>query len=88
MVYYDVIIGPNDKPIIITCDMEENLIKITNSFKFNDYLSSFNFKTYRILKINILDYLIIDSNISNIILYITYYHNKTYKQHIFNTILK
>jgi hypothetical protein len=88
MVSYHVIIGPNDKPIIITCDTFDNIIKITNSFKFNDYLSSFNFRTYRILKINIVDYLIIDSNISNIILHIIYYHNKTYKQHVYDTIIK
>ena len=44
MVSYHVIIGPNDKPIIITSDTFENLIKITNSFKFNDYLTLFNFK--------------------------------------------
>jgi hypothetical protein len=88
MVSYHVIIGPNDKPIIITCDTFNNLIKITNSFKFNDYLALFNFKTYRILKINIIDYLLIDSNISNIMLNITYYHNKTYKQYVYDAVLK
>jgi hypothetical protein len=85
---YHVIIGPNDKPIIITCDTFENLIKITNGFKFNDYLTSFDFKIYRILKINILDYLLIDSNIFNIILKIIYYDSKTYKQYVHNAILK
>jgi hypothetical protein len=85
---YHVIIGPNNKPIIITCDTFDNLIKITNSFKFNDYLTLFNFKNYRILKINIIDYLLIGSNISNIMLNIIYYDSITYKQYMYDAVLK